>query len=145
MTKLSLLIAIPGLLALCACGASEEQTSNSAEDFAARINGNTATPAAEATNAPQVAAPLPGAAEGAYAPGTLTDPESSVCAANLMGEFIGKEADNSTKLAIMDAAKGAGEVRFVAPGSATVLPDPTNPRLNIMIDNLNVIRDARCG
>ena len=145
MNKFSSLIAASALLALAACGGSEADTSNSADEFAARINGENPAPAVEATNAPQVAAPLAGAAEGPYAPGTLTDPASSICAANLMGPFIGKEADNSTKLAIMDAAKGAGEVRFVAPGSATVMPDPTNPRLNIMLDATNIIRDARCG
>lgn len=147
MKKLPVLIAAPALLALAACGGSETDSSNSADDFAARINGNkpASAPNPAATNAPQIAKPLPGAAEGAYVPGTLTDPESATCAANLMGPYIGKEADNSTKLAIMDAAKGAGEVRFVMPGGANVVPDSTNPRLNIMIDNLNIIRDARCG
>lgn len=147
MKTLPLLIAAPALLALAACGGSEAGTSNTADDFAARINGNNpaSAPNPAATNAPQIAKPLPGAAEGAYVPGTLTDPESAICAANQMGPYIGKEADNATKLAIMEAAKGAGEVRFILPGGANVNPDPTNPRLNIMIDNLNIIRDARCG
>lgn len=135
----------PLLLALAACGASTEDSTANADDFAARINGAQNGPAPEATNTPTIAEPLPGAAEGAYAAGTLTDPQSSLCKANLMGDYIGKPADEATKSAIMIAAAGASEVRFVAPGGAYVNPDATNPRLNIMIDNLGVIRDARCG
>jgi hypothetical protein len=149
MKKFAFPVAVSLAIMLAACGGGEEDSSNSADDFAARINGEGGAPAVDATNAPVKAEPLPGAAEGAYTPGTLTDPNSSVCGANLMGPFIGKEADSSTRLAVMDAVreagKDAGNVRFVAPGSATVQPDPTNPRLNLMIDNLGVIRDARCG
>lgn len=37
-------------------------------------------------------------------------------------------------------------LRFVAYGSTgNVNPDPTNPRLSIMLDAQNIIRDARCG
>lgn len=135
-------------IAVTACGANPETGSNSADDFAARINGGAekvaaATPAP--TETPTIAAPLPGAAQGAFVPGTLTDPQSSLCTANLMGDYIGKPADEATKSAIMLAAAGASEVRFVTPGGATVNPDPTSPRLNIMIDNIGIIRDARCG
>lgn len=148
MTRSSAILISPMLLVLTACGANPDSGSNSAEDFAARINGGAenapaATPVP--TNTPTIAAPLPGAAQGAFAPGTATDPESSTCSANLMGDYIGKPADDATKSAIMIAAAGASEVRFVTPGGATVNPDPTNPRLNIMIDNLGIIRDARCG
>ncbi|MFN7158653.1 MAG: signal recognition particle receptor subunit alpha, partial [Erythrobacter cryptus] len=37
-------------------------------------------------------------------------------------------------------------LRFVAYGTpGFVNPDPTNPRLSIMLDAQNIIRDARCG
>ncbi|KEO91297.1 hypothetical protein EH31_01145 [Erythrobacter longus] len=138
------------LLTLSACNASPDSGSNNADDFAARINGAkpaapAATPVNEPLTAPTVAAPLPGAVPGPYVPGTMTDPNSSICAANLMEPFIGQPADEATRNAILEAATGAESVRFVMPGSAVVNPDPTSARLSIMIDNLNIIRDARCG
>lgn len=142
------LLASAILFTLAACNAGADEGSNSADDFASRINGGkpaAASPNVEATIAPTIAQPLPGAAPGPYVPGTLTDPQSSICAANLMEPFIGKPADEATRNAILEAATGAGSVRFVLPGSAVVNPDPTSPRLSIMIDNLNIIRDARCG
>ncbi|MEM1051007.1 MAG: I78 family peptidase inhibitor [Pseudomonadota bacterium] len=153
MNRVSAILALPLSMALAACNSNPESGSNSAEDFAARINGpatgaeNTPPPATpDAVNTPTVAQPLPGAVDGPYVPGTMTDPASSICGANLMGEFVGQEADEATRTAITEAAAGnSGSVRFVLPGSATVQPDPTNPRLSIMIDNLGVIRDARCG
>ena len=146
MKTIRAILITPILVALAACGASQEDNSANADDFAARINGGGQDgPAPEATNTPTIAQPLPGAAEGVFAPGTATDPESSTCKANLMGDFIGKQADEATRSAITVAAAGASEVRFVTPGGATINPDATNPRLNIMIDNLGIIRDARCG
>jgi len=147
MNNASAILACALLVALAACSASPESGSKSAEDFAARINSGKETPAATDTpsNTPTVAAPLPGAFTGPYVPGTMTDPKSSICAANLMEPFIGKPADDATRTAILETAEDAGSVRFVMPGSGTVQPDPTNPRLSIMIDNLGVIRDARCG
>ena len=76
---------------------------------------------------------------------TATDPESVTCKANLMGPFIGQPADEAVRAQILTVATGASEVRFVQSGSAYVRPDATNPRLNLMIDNLGIIRDARCG
>ena len=143
MTKRSALIAVPALLALAACGGSADDTGNSADDFAARTNGGQPDPGA--TVAPTVPQPLEGAAPGAFAAGTQTDPQSATCAANRMGNFIGKPADEATRAAILVAATGAREVRFVPPGSDYIRPDPTNPRLNLMLDNTGIIRDARCG
>lgn len=142
MTKLAALISLPAFIALAACGASTGEDNN-ADDFAARINGS--QPAAEATVAPTVAEPLEGAAPGAYAAGTATDPASATCSANLMGPYIGKPADDATRAQIITVAAGAREVRFISPGSAYIRPDPTSPRLNLMIDNIGIIRDARCG
>ena len=143
MTKLAIGIATSALFTLSACGGNSQDNSNSADEFAARING--AQPNAQATVAPTVAEPLDGAAAGAFAPGTATDPQSAGCSANLMGPYIGKPADEPTRIAIQTAAVNASEVRFISPGSAYIRPDPTSPRLNLMIDNLGIIRDARCG
>lgn len=142
MTRLAALFTLPALIALAACGGAQGD-GNDADDFAARINGGQPNPAA--TVAPTVAEPLEGAAPGAYSPGTATDPASATCGANLMGPYIGRPANDPTRAQIVAVAVGASEVRFIAPGSAYIRPDPTSPRLNLMIDNIGIIRDARCG
>ncbi|QDH35072.1 hypothetical protein [Porphyrobacter sp. YT40] len=139
-------------LMLSACGSEPAQPGNDAEDFAARIGGAQATPAPgtapapAATATPQIAQQLPGAAPGPFARGTLTDPASATCGAPLMGPFIGKLADQTTRAEIAKMLGRTENLRFVAYGSAgNVNPDPTNPRLSIMLDAQNIIRDARCG
>ncbi|TAD80519.1 MAG: hypothetical protein EAY70_05670, partial [Sphingomonadales bacterium] len=88
----------------------------------------------------------PGAAPGPFARGTLTDPASKTCGAPLMGPFIGKLADQATRAEIANMLGRTDNLRFVAYGSGGfVNPDPTNPRLSIMLDAQNIIRDARCG
>lgn len=136
------------LLALAACGGTPDSgTSQEADAFAARINGQGA--AADATpqpaSTPTVAKPLPNAAEGAFAPGTATDPEAATCDANRMGPFIGMLADAQTRTNIEATASSGREIRFISPGGDYINPDPTNPRLNIMLDAQDIIRDARCG
>lgn len=146
MKTLAFTLSTLSLVALAACSTAEEaDTSGNADEFAARINGGEAAPQVNATVAPTVVPPRENAAEGAFAPGTATDPESATCSANKMGPFIGKVADEATRLDVMNAAAGAAEVRFIAPGGDYIRPDPTNPRLNIMIDKQGIIRDARCG
>lgn len=137
-------------LALTACGSEPDTTGNDAESFAAQIGvggaSPAATPAPAATATPHIAKPLPGAAPGPFTPGTLTDPAAKTCGAPLMGPFIGKPADQATRAAIAKTLGRTDNLRFVAFGSsATINPDPTNPRLSIMLDADNVIRDARCG
>lgn len=144
---------IPALaLTLSACGSAPEQPGNDADSFAARIGKGEATPGAGAvpvaqgTVAPTVATPQPGAAPGVYSPGTLTDPKSGTCGAPLMAPFIGKLADQATRAEIAKALGRTENLRFVGTGSGiSVTPDPTNPRLSIMLDAQNIIRDARCG
>jgi len=145
MKRISILISASALLALSACSGSDESDPTSeTDDFAARINGtNPAAPVG--TQTPTVMPPRENAAVGAYAPGTATDPESSTCGANVMGPYLGKVADDATRIAIATAAAGAREVRFIQAGSDFVRPDPTNPRLNLMLDQQGIIRDARCG
>lgn len=136
-------------LALSACGSEPDNAANDADSFAARINQNGApgaTPAPEATATPTIAKPLPGAAPGAFAAGTQTDPASRTCGANLMGPFIGKLADQATRAEIAKVLGRTDNLRFVAFGTVGfVNPDPTNPRLSLMLDAQNIIRDARCG
>lgn len=135
-------------LALSACGsAAEEKPANDADSFAARIKGENgaAQQPAGTPQPPRIAEPLPDAAPGVFTQGTATDPASASCGANRMGPFLGKPADDATRRAIMDATQDVREVRFIAPGSDYIEPDPTHPRLNIMIDVTGVIRDARCG
>ncbi|MCZ8369598.1 MAG: hypothetical protein O9293_06450 [Porphyrobacter sp.] len=143
---------LPALaLVLTACGSEPEQPGNDAQSYAARIGQAGATPVAElptaqGTVAPTVATPLPGAAPGAYAPGTLTDPAAQSCGAPLMGPFIGKTADQATRTAIATTLGRTDNLRFVAfGGNVSVNPNPANPRLSIMLDAQNIIRDARCG
>jgi hypothetical protein len=145
MNRFAAMLAAAPLLAIAACGTPTQD--DSAEDFASRIgtSGNSETPAPRGTVAPKVQETKPGAAPGPFVPGTQTDPDSA-CKANLVGEFIGKVADEPTRAALQKAAVGAREVRFIGYGQPGYLnPDPTNPRLNLMLDEQNVIRDARCG
>jgi hypothetical protein len=145
--------ALPALaLLLSGCGSEPEQAGNDADSFAARIGKGEATPGAggvpvaQGTVAPTIATPLPGAAPGAFSPGTLTDPKAATCGAPLMGPFIGKLADQATRSEIAKVLGRTDNLRFVAYGStANVNPDPTNPRLSIMLDAQSIIRDARCG
>lgn len=134
-------------IALTACGSNTEQPGNDADSFAARIGkGETgATPAPAASVAPTIATPLPGAAAGAFAKGTLTDPAANNCGAPLMAPFIGKLADQPTRAEIAKVLGRTNNLRFVAFGGGDVNPDATNPRLSLMLDPQNIIRDARCG
>lgn len=135
-------------LALAACGNQAEPADPAAEAdaFAKRINSNAPSPAATGNEAPRIAKPLPGAAAGPYVPGTQTDPAAATCGANQMGPFIGKLADEATRLNIVKLLGRSDNIRFVAFGSGGFInPDPTNPRLNLMLDAQNIIRDARCG
>ena len=154
MTKPALILTIPALLALAACSGNDSEPSNTAEDFAARINGGTpkTTPAQTQAEVPapvpmvpgQVAPPQVTVAPGMYVPGTATDPAAETCSANLMGPFLGRLADGLTRSQVQQAAVHASAIRFMDPGSE-VIPDPTNPRLNMLLDNTGIIRDAVCG
>ena len=146
MKTLASTASLVALLGLAACSQPQEANTDAvAEDFAARINGADAAPPVEATATPTVVPPRENAAEGAFSQGTATDPQSVTCGANKMGPFLGKLADEATRLEVMNAAAGAAEVRFIAAGSEYIRPDSTNPRLNLMLDAQNIIRDARCG
>lgn len=153
MNRLALLMSTTALM-LTACASEQDAVDPAAEAdaFAQRIKGDAATasppsgPTPQATAAPRIAQPLPGAAPGAFMPGTATDPAAATCGANLMGPFLGKLADEPTRLAIVKTLGRSNDVRFVAFGSAGfVNPDPTSQRINLMLDQQGIIRDARCG
>ncbi|MEL6542716.1 MAG: hypothetical protein AAFN48_09495 [Pseudomonadota bacterium] len=154
--KQPLAFAATAFLALSACSETPdeapEQTSQ-ADEFAARINGEqvaqaepaSATgPAPSPLPAPTVAQPLDGITNTPYSAGTASDPNSA-CNANIFGEYLGRKPSAEVRAAILETAKNQGEVRFIAAGGDYVRPDPTNPRLNIMIAVDGVIRDIRCG
>lgn len=132
------------VLILAACSSEQADTGSEADDFAARINGDQQV--AQGSVEPTVAPPRDNAAPGAFAPGTATDPDSATCGANMMGPFLGRPADEAARAEIQIITTGvASAIRFVAPGGDYIRPDPTNPRLNLMLDDQGIIRDARCG
>lgn len=132
-------------IALAACGSGNDEPANDADSFAARIGKPEAAADPATAAAPKVATPLPGAAPGPYAQGTLTDPAAQNCGAPKMAPFIGKLADQATRAEIAKALGRTDNLRFVVFGSGDVKPDATNPRLSLMLDAQNIIRDARCG
>ncbi len=154
-----ILLTTAAACALAACSSEPEpvdpaaQAQAEADAFAQRIKSGAPTPAAsgaapapQATVAPRIAQPLPGAAPGPFMPGTATDPAAAKCGANRMGPFIGKLADEPTRLEVVKTLGRSDNIRFVAFGSGGFInPDASNPRLNLMLDQQNIIRDARCG
>jgi hypothetical protein len=150
MIRIAHLVTAAAVLALGACSNEPEPVDPAAEAdaFAQRIKGaeTPVAPAAQATAAPRIAKPLPGAAPGPFIPGTQTDPGAATCGANRMGPFLGKLADEPTRLEVVKTLGRNDNLRFVAFGSGGYInPDPTNPRLNLMLDAQGIIRDARCG
>ena len=156
MKRLMLPLLISLLPALAACSERETvEPDEAAADFAARINGGEAPapqPAAQEASQPMAAPqmveprpiPPPEAIPLAGAP-PGSGPIAPNCRADRMGPFLGRTADEATRLAVMSAAEGASDVRFVDAGSEFIPPDPANPRLNIMLDARGIIRDAKCG
>lgn len=130
---------------LSACGGDVDPVANDADSFAKRIGQAEDAPATKPAVPPVIATPLPGAAPGPFAQGTLTDPAAKNCGAPLMGPYIGKLADQTTRAEIAKVLGRTDNLRFVVFGSGDVNPDPTNPRLSLMLDSQNIIRDARCG
>lgn len=147
------ILASAAFLALAACAEAPEDktaTTSEAEAFAQRINGDLSLKdapqptAADPVPAPTVAPPRESVSSNPFAAGTATDPNSA-CNANAFGQFIGRQPDADVRAEIMAAAGNLPEVRFIAPGGDYIKPDPTNPRLNIMIAVDGIIRDIRCG
>lgn len=141
MNRISTKFAATSLLALAACGNQVgEAPSNSAEDFAARINGGEAN-GAQGAAPPTPAANLPVSVSG---PGTHTDPDAA-CGAAQLASYVGREADKATRDEIMELVPDPSQVRFVLPRGVSGAPDPANPRLNVTLGDGDIIRDIRCG
>jgi len=140
------LLPLPAIALLAACGGAAEQ-SETADQYAARINGT--APSAPANGpapqgSPTVSTPLPGAAPGPVEPRTATDPSSSSCGATAAAEFLGQSDNAQVRQAITEKAKPRGGIRFIRPGEMYT-QDFNNNRLNVMLDAGGVIRDFRCG
>ena len=136
----------PILSLLAACGESTAiDTDDQAADFAARINGGTAAPVTQEIAEPTSVETEQEASEDKSPPPTPNKVGNTACAASLMGPFVGRPADDTTRNAATEAAVGASEVRFIEPGSDYFQPDAGNPRLNLMLDAQGIIRDALCG
>ena len=137
-------LTLPLALLLAACGEPAQQT-ETAEEYAARINGT--APAASQPGqqtAATIATPLPGAAPGPVERGTVTDPAASSCGAISVADYLGQADGPDIRQAIADKAKPRAGVRFILPGEAQT-QDFNNNRLNVMFDASGVIRDLRCG
>ena len=148
MTRCILTVALAPIALLAGCS-EPAQEGESADNFAARINGEqqaaaaSAQPNAAATPA-ATATPQAGAAPGPYSPGTATDPKSAGCGAPKVAAFYGRVADEAVRREVMQALAPQTNVRFHRAGS-NVVADAGSPRLNVMLDDAGVIRDARCG
>ena len=141
--RLSLFLVLGASLAACS---PEPAAETGPDDFAARIGGGQAgaavvpPPAADAPAEGKIveAAPAPGSTGRSLAPG------SEACFAPAAATFLDAQDTPETRGAIMQAARGASEIRFLPPGSAAAI-GPRPDRLNVMIDYTGVIRDLRCG
>ncbi|MXP13976.1 hypothetical protein GRI44_04345 [Altererythrobacter confluentis] len=136
-------------IALAACGNADQQT-ETADDFAARVNGAPVAANTSATGqpgqqyAPQLAAPVSGAAAGPPEARRQTDPASASCGANRGAKFLGQPASDQINAEISQILPAGATMRVVSYGEA-VDSDFRNARLNIMLDAGGIIRDLRCG
>lgn len=136
-----LALTVPAIL-LAACGQAAEE-GDTAEDFAARVNG-TAPQASGAIPAGDLPGkPVPPKPSPTWADAALT-PDMANCGADKVAPFLGQPDNSQTRKAIVEALGGSANLRFVKPGN-TVEPDPRSKRLNVMVDVTGTIRTARCG
>lgn len=82
--------------------------------------------------APQIAPPLEGSGWG-------------VCGETQIGAYLGRVANAPTRTEISSLVAGRVELRFVRPGGVVLQANGANPRLNLLLDSQDIIRDARCG
>lgn len=147
MTALRALCLLLLAASLTACGNAPQQQGNDAQSYAARIGQATPTPVPQATPAP-AAAPAGASTNApvAFTRGTMSDPDSAICGAPLMAAFLGKLADQPTRVAIVQSLGRTDNLRFVTIGSdANTPPDPGSPRLTVMLDAQGIVREAHCG
>ena len=138
------------ILALCACGAADDDAVESADEYAARIGGKS-TNVAAATSEAAVMAPAPGQADQtgrplrrAITPGTYTDPAAKTCGAPQMEGLLGNPYTEELGQNIADNMPAGTSIRVVQYGASP--PDGSEAsRLNVMLDQTGVVRDFRCG
>lgn len=124
-------LALPGLLALAACGGTEQ----------AQADGGPAVAGAVEPPDTPVTAP-PGNDIAMIAP---VDPDQpSTCNAPAAERFIGREADDTARRELAAAAAPVSTIRWVAPGDATT-EDYSPQRLNVMLDLEGAIASVHCG
>jgi len=127
-------LAFVSVLALTACNSSPSEDAD--DDFANRIAGSPPEMQVDST-------PIP---EAPMEAGTVSDPTSSSCGAQLAKDFIGQvdSPDIRSKITQAVGDKAPGGVVFVLPGGS-VETNARPDRLNVMIDYTQTIRDLRCG
>ena len=144
--------AVTSLTLLTACGNTDGED-ESAEEFAARVNGEApaAIPAGTAASGdapdPMPAAPAIVSANpqaGPYEEGTMTDPKASSCGATRGASYLGERYSGELEQSIAHIVPEGGTMRAVRPGDA-VTQDLRENRLNIMLDGSDIVRDLRCG
>ncbi len=148
MTTFSKMAAFGLFLTLSACS-DAGQNAESADDFAARVNGapaagGTAQAADGQQYAPKIAAAQPGAAAGPPEAGTQTDPAASSCGANKGGQYLGQADSAQLREAIGQIVPADGSMRVV-PYGGVIDASYREKRLNVMLDAGGIIRDLRCG
>lgn len=137
-------LALSSFALLTACG-EPAQPSETAEEYAARINGT-------APAAPQPQTEQSQASSGQQTPAKIAPSESgpqaapapSPCGATSVAEYLGQGDESEIRQAITEKAQARGGVRFIRPGEAQT-QDFNNNRLNVMYDAGGIIRDFRCG
>ncbi len=138
------------ILALCACGASDDDAVESADEYAARIGGQS-TDVAAATSEAAVMAPAPGQTDQtgrplrrAITPGSYTDPAAKTCGAPQMEGLLGNPYTDELGEKIASNIPTGTAIRVVQYGAPP--PDGSEAsRLNVMLDQIGVVRDFRCG
>ena len=135
---------------LAACSAEPQGDTDSAEEFAARINGAepVAPPTVTTPTAPQSAPPRPQAEVdamiGPVEKGTMTAPDSASCGAAAGEDWLGRKFTPAMTAQIDAIVPKGGSVRVLENGQP-ITGLKTSDRLNVMLDENGIIRDFRCG
>lgn len=131
--SLPVLFATLAMLSLAACAPKQDTLSDTAP----------AAPTATAPEAPPASAP-----EATPAPTEATPPAAgdatAQCDAAAAQSFVGKEASEATVTEAQAAAGAKGAARVIKPGQPVTM-DYRIDRLNVAVDERNVIASITCG
>lgn len=127
-------------LSVVACG--EPQQAETAEEFAARVQGQqtTAEPSGVIAQDPAANEAEPAINET----GNSIDPQAASCGAPAAAKYLGQGLNDVISRGIHDVIPEGTRVRVLKPGS-TMVANPGSDRLNVIIDNDGIITDFRCG